>query len=242
MIIDYYSYSSKGDRAYNEDYVRWSVKNEKACFVLNDGLGGHGKGDVAAKTVAESIIRSFEDNDNTHSFFHYAYTKAERELEEIQINSMEKYSMKTTSVSLLIDGENASWCHIGDSRLYYFQKGTLIQRTMDHSVPQMLVYAGEIRDEDIRFHEDRNRLLKAMGNNWEDFEATLSETKRVKKGQDFLLCTDGFWEYITEDDMTAYLHKSRTAREWIEKMADHVAKRGEGRNRDNASVIAVRLL
>ena len=71
--------------------------------------------------------------------------------------------MKTTVVVLHIKNKNARWAHVGDSRLYFFKNKKLIERTLDHSVPQNLVVCKEIKEKDIRYHADRNRLLRVLG-------------------------------------------------------------------------------
>ena len=146
--------------------------------------------------------------------------------------------MKTTAVVLCID-EMIRWCHVGDSRLYYFKKKKLIQRTLDHSVPQMLVYAGEIKEKEIRNHPDRNRLLRVMGMEWTSNSYTLSDPVEKTGEQAFLLCSDGFWELIVEKEMQKCLKKAKTPEEWLELMKQIILKNGSNRDMDNFSAVAV---
>lgn len=67
------------------------------------------------------------------------------------------------------------WGHVGDSRLYYFKNGKIVKRTLDHSVPQMLVARGEIDEKEIRHHPDRNRLVRVMGMEWDEPKYQVSE-------------------------------------------------------------------
>ena len=71
--------------------------------------------------------------------------------------------MRTTIVLLVADPQPARWGHVGDSRLYHFRGGRIINQTKDHSVPQALVNSGEIKPEEVRFHEDRHRLAPGPG-------------------------------------------------------------------------------
>lgn len=103
-----------------------------------------------------------------------------------QKETREYADMKTTMVLLLISGNRAYWGHIGDSRLYYFKKNKMITRTLDHSVPQMLVNTGEIKEKDIRGHEDRSRLLRVVGSPWMNGHAyDISEGIDLNKSQVF---------------------------------------------------------
>ena len=112
-------------------------------------------------------------------------------------------------------------------------------RTLDHSVPQMLVNIGEIDEDEIRNHPDRNRLLRVMGAEWETPQYQYSEKIPLKKGQAFLLCSDGFWELITEKMMIRFLRRADSVDEWLDTMMDYVEEKGKEKNMDNYSAIAV---
>ena len=117
--------------------------------------------------------------------------------------------MKTTVVMLCVSGNNAYWTHVGDSRLYFFRKGKLVLHTKDHSIPQMLVAAGEIKEKNIRRHPDRNKLLRVMGTDWEEPQYAVSDPIELQEGDAFLLCSDGFWENIVEKQMQKCLKKQK---------------------------------
>ncbi|MBR5969549.1 MAG: serine/threonine-protein phosphatase [Lachnospiraceae bacterium] len=240
-MMDYHLYSITGDRDYNEDYVTADVSESRSCFVVCDGLGGQGKGDQAARLVAESIQRSFREDYVPDGFFEKAVTDAEQELMRQKHLRGLKREMMTTLVSLVIDGNRARCCHAGDSRMYYFTDGVLIRRTMDHSVPQMLANSGEIREKKIRFHPDRNRLLKVLGTDWDGMEAEVSDEMSTGAGTSFLLCTDGFWECVDERIMQKLLRKTKTAGEWVEQMGAYARKHAIAGKMDNASAIGIRI-
>ena len=147
--------------------------------------------------------------------------------------------MKTTLVILHVGEERIWWGHIGDSRLYYFQNRKLQKRTLDHSVPQMLVAAGQLKEKQIRNHPDRNRLLRVLGVDWDSPKYQLAEPEARGGRQAFLLCSDGFWELIDEKKMQHCLKKSGSPAQWLQMMEQIVEKNGQGRNMDNYSAIAV---
>ena len=150
--------------------------------------------------------------------------------------------MKTTLVVLWVGNRQIRWGHIGDSRLYRFQRGifgTKIFRTFDHSVPQMLVAAGTIKEKEIRHHEDRNRLLRVMGIEWDSPRYELGSIKPARKGQAFLLCSDGWWEWIEEEGMKKTLQEASCVGDWMESMEKEVRNHGKGSEMDNFSAIGV---
>lgn len=147
--------------------------------------------------------------------------------------------MKTTVTCLVLRGETAKFAHIGDSRIYYFEKGKYVMRSQDHSVPQMLVKRGEIAEKDIRRHEDRSLLLRVMGTEWDGPKYQVVEGITLTKRSSFLLCSDGFWELIDEKMMCKTLKKAANPQEWLDSMEKNVLENGKGTNMDNYSAIAV---
>lgn len=245
MLIDFAVLSDRGERPVNEDCVGTASLENKHIFVLADGLGGHSNGEIASRLVTEKIIEFLTDeNAEKETFLEDAFLHAQKKLLEEQKKHGASNEMKTTAVVLFIDGGQVSFGHIGDSRLYLIRKGKIVSRTLDHSVPQMLAISGEIREKDIRHHEDRNRLLRAMGNDWnpERPEYRIDEKNlSIDKNNCFLLCSDGFWEWITEKQMQRVLKKNLSAENQLRKMTDIVLKNGKGKKMDNYSAILVKI-
>ena len=114
-----------------------------------------------------------------------------------------------------------------------------MKRTLDHSIPQMLVASKEIKESDIRNHPDRSMLVKVMGIEWEKPLFELMKPIPLRKCQAFLLCSDGFWELINEDEMCKCLEKAVNVDHWLQMMNDIVQSNGINVNMDNNSAIAV---
>ena len=240
-MIKYKVLTNIGNREKNEDSVGILENDGMYCFVLADGLGGHGKGEVASQTVVEEILTYFDNNGNDEEFIANAIQNAQDSILEEQKNDRKLSDMKTTVVVLTIQDGIARCGYVGDSRLYHFRKNKLAYRTLDHSVPQMLVAAKEIKEKDIRNHSDRNRLLRVIGMNWETPKYELATAISIddKKKHAFLMCSDGFWELIDEKNMIACLKKSTSVEEWIDLMEQEIVINGKDTNMDNYSAIGV---
>ena len=239
-MITYTVFTDRGGREVNEDSARVFEKDGKKCLVLCDGLGGHGKGEVASALVVEAdgqIFNSAQKIDE--DFLRSAFQLSQEALIDEQIRQDAKTDMKTTAVAMYIDGNKVQWGHVGDSRLYAFAKNKVKLRTLDHSVPQMLVFAREIKEKQIRNHPDRNRLLRVMGIEWEKPMYELAEQTQLEKYQAFLLCSDGFWELIDEKQMCKLLKNSSTVEEWMQAMVEVIKQNGIGKNMDNYTAIAL---
>ena len=241
--MEYSIVSNVGDRDCNEDYASGILaegkKRQSGLFLLADGLGGHGKGEIASQFVVHSCMEYFFQSNISDNLIERSIEHANDGLLYLQRVQNVETEMKTTLVVLRIEEEKIYWAHVGDSRLYYFYKDKLITRTLDHSIPQMLALAGRIKERDIRNHPDRNKLLRVMGTDWEKPQYVVSDfVKRMDK-QAFLLCSDGFWENIMEREMVKCLKKSKNAEQWIKAMNEIEQKRGQGLDMDNNTALAV---
>lgn len=232
--------TDKGGRTKNEDSVKhYYMAGSCGCWVVADGLGGHAAGEVASAVAAESIVERFShfpslDTESIRECFNYALNR----ILNIQQEEPRLKSMRTTAVGLFTDCSRLTWAHIGDSRLYFFRDGKLYFQTKDHSVSQACVAAGEITTDQIRFHEDRSKLLKVLGTD-EKLKLEIHRPPVIpENGDAFLLCSDGFWEYVLESEMENELLKSENPEIWISRLTELLLGRVEGEY-DNFSAIAV---
>lgn len=226
----------------NQDAVGGAEVPPLVLRVLADGLGGHARGEEAAALVVERCCALFREAPSLDAGAaealvrgaHESLVRAEGDGDGARGNGM-----RSTLVLLMTDGASARWAHVGDSRLYHFRGGRVLQRTRDHSVPELLVRAGDIRDNEIRGHPDRSRLLQALGQPGE-LRVAESERVAVARGDAFLLCSDGWWEGVSGDEMSASLEQAAGPEEWLRSMLDHLdARRGCTDPMDNFTATGV---
>ena len=210
--------SEPGTYATNEDSAIVATANGHWMLALADGLGGHQRGEVASRLAVTRAVELFHEAPSVEAPALVALIQgAHRALKEPRPDSAEN-DLRTTFILLISDGATARWAHVGDSRLYLFQGGAVAARTRDHSVPEMLHRAGEIRDSEIRRHPDRGRLIQALGQDGEP-RPTVSDAHILQEGEAFLLCSDGWWENVSDEEMERSLEASAGPQQWLEHMA-----------------------
>ena len=231
--------SRKGGRAVNEDAAGKLTKNGVTCVAVADGLGGHNAGEVASKTALGAFLNSFSQKP---VFSAQRMTECfEAAHEAVRGKSMtdpDYIGMSSTLTALMIKGGRALWCHVGDSRLYRFRSGRIAEVTEDHSLAFRDFMNGVIEYDDIRRSRAQNKLTNAVGLFIGDMK--VSEIRREDRDTDFLLCTDGWWEYVTEDDMESTLSGSANSREWLERMLGlRESRAAEGSDNYTAAAVAL---
>ncbi|MBK1646681.1 serine/threonine protein phosphatase [Thiocapsa imhoffii] len=228
-----------GARANNEDAYGVREDDDGGVWVVADGLGGHGGGEVAARIAVETLLGALDPGAGLGSVDLMAVlTDAAGAIRARQRAEPALSGMRTTVVVLASDGEHALWAHLGDSRLYWFRAGRILVQTEDHSVPQALVRAGELAPEAVRFHEDRNRLLRTLGDEKPLRPGIPEAPLALVDGDACLLCSDGFWESVTEAEMEVSLAKAGDPGQWLTLMEKCLRGRTHP-GQDNYTALAI---
>ncbi len=232
MNIDASYYSAVGGRKNNEDFVSLIEGCNQLVAIVADGLGGYDSGEVASRLATTTINNCLHNMPLSESLLLDSVEKANMSiLEQNQENKM-----KTTISIVWIEENNCLFATVGDTRVYHFRNGTIKFQSTDHSVSQMAVLMGEIDAMQIRGHKDRNKLIRVLGSK-EKVKVDLTSSS-LEQGDALLLCSDGFWENITEQEMIGLLNSSKSSQDWLKKMRA-LLERVMPENNDNHSAIAL---
>lgn len=239
MIFDEYEYTNRGGRSYNEDSVGARESGESGIFVVADGLGGHRFGKDASDCVRDTLLEEWKPEEPDRSKWMKEIIE-EANTRVLAIQREKQSVLKSTVAVLAIDGDKAVWANVGDSRLYYFHKSQRHAVTEDHSVSYKKYKAGEITREQISRDEDQSCLLRSIGGK-ERYEPDIHLCDvPLEAGDAFLLCSDGAWEYLKEEEMLIDLLKSENAREWAELLLLRMMPRIDEEN-DNLTLLTLLL-
>jgi serine/threonine protein phosphatase PrpC len=217
------SFTHFGGRDYNEDSIgECEAFGAVRLFMLADGAGGQGGGDVASKTAIEAARAVFLGLPVfSPETLRLCMEKADEAVVARQKTESRLAKMASTFVALMINYERrqALLGNLGDSRCYIFRDGQVIAQSYDHSLVQRFIDAGLYPAEKLRQHPRRNVLYASLGANSEEIAPyLLSVPIELQPGDGALLCSDGVWELL-DDTTLAELHRSSETLEiWRDKL------------------------
>lgn len=230
-----------GRRHSNQDRTGFAYATHRVLLVVADGMGGHPRGELAAQIAVERVLEHFADwaregDLDPESMLCGALDAAHRAIcERARQERLWDYP-RTTCTACVVLGEAATWCHVGDSRLYFVRGGAVLATTRDHSGAWLLVERGIIEPDEARVHPDRNFVYNCLGGEIApDIEMSRPVTLAI--GDRIMLCSDGLWSPVTNDEIAAALapDASPTALEALLREAEGRA----GAYADNLSYVAL---
>ena len=242
MKADIFAISRRGGRTHNDDYCGYIKARSGLFLALADGLGGYAGGQTASRiavTAALSVAANSKKDDDPEIILSKAMQAAQLSVIDRQKDNPEISHMRTTMTAMSIKSSGkANYAHVGDSRIYIFRNDDIYRRTLDHSVPQLLVNSGKIKEDNIRSSKNRNQLLHSLGDK-RDNEIEYAPDCILEAGDAILMCSDGFWQYVYEGDILAMLKWAPTAKRWVLRMEDLLQDATFNKNNDNYSALAV---
>jgi serine/threonine protein phosphatase PrpC len=241
MSVDLAVLSNAGGREVNEDAIGYCSAGSFCCCVLSDGAGGHGSGDIAAQVVVRTVLEAFRETPGASAETVLQLLDAANRAVVAEQQKVEaQRDMRATVAILLLDlaNQSAIWGHVGDSRVYGFSHGNLCVQTRDHSVVQSMVDAGYLPPESVRTNPKRSVLTAAMGDAAGCSPAVAEAPLALTGDEVFLMCSDGFWEYVDESVLTAELGQAVAPEPWLRALEAELLRAARP-DHDNYSAIAV---
>lgn len=225
-----------GGRKENQDSAGIKETQLGYLVVVCDGMGGMQGGSTASQLAVKTILETVASADkqsNPSMTLIKAIRNANMAIIEEGQKNPELHGMGTTVTALLLTHYSAITAYIGDSRIYQLRDGKKIFRTFDHSMVFEMVKKKVISEEQARLSAQSNVILKALGIN-PDIEIEITE-RPYQKGDKFILCTDGFWGAMPEEEFIRHLSEKSPINKILESTANIVESigRNSGSEYDN---------
>lgn len=204
---------------------------ESALWIVADGMGGLGFGEVASAITTFTVARHIQEGHGVNQ----AIEAAHKCIKEYAQTDGMGTDMGTTIVLLLSQGSLYNIFWVGDSRAYLFDHG-LRQVTVDHSLVQSLIDQGELTVEEAALDPRKNAVTRALGVQGLDAVRADSISDKWRPGQKILLCSDGLTDCVSDKDIEEVLGGTGTDQEMVDELIDRALAGG---GKDNVTIIIV---
>lgn len=223
MIIQYRTFSECGPRYKNEDTVSYVLmpEQQRALFVLCDGMGGHRNGDIASQTVASAICNYWRGNPKRKDCSKKIIDACT--VAKVGLEKRPQVEMGTTMVLAALEDGIVRIAHCGDSRCYHFHNWAMSHwHTTDHRA---------ITPEGWEY------VSKGFIQGYDSFTPEINDFA-LSAGDYLLLCSDGLYDCFKTNDLNNLLESSND----IDELCALLLKRGKDEVRDNFSAIIIKVV
>ncbi len=231
----------------NEDsFLYWEpagdgeFRRKGRLAVIADGMGGYEGGQEASRLAVETIRELYDKDprDDPREVLLEAFAKAHERIQSYALRHPELQGMGTTCTALVVRDRQLYFAHVGDSRLYLVRGARILRLTRDHSYVGRLVESGIVRAEDAEKHPQRHILTAALGAGIEVAVDGAERPMTLEDGDDLLLCTDGLWGVVTDEELEMEVSRNAPA-ECCAALVKLALQRG---GPDNITVQVLRVL
>ncbi|MCS7029921.1 MAG: protein phosphatase 2C domain-containing protein [Gloeomargarita sp. SKYG116] len=226
-------------RQRNED--AFYIDPQGRFFMVADGMGGYSGGERASQLTVALVAMYLDTYWGRHQppveAIQRAMMRANEHILAEQAQNPVIKDMGTTLVLLCRgEGQQAWFCHVGDSRLYRLRNHHLEQLTYDHTWVAQAIAAGGLSPAQARSHPWRHLLTQCLGR--EDLEPVSVQSLTLEVGDCYLLCSDGLTEEVLDWQIAAILRRQRSPEWAVQALIDAACQRG---GRDNITAVVVQV-
>lgn len=242
-------------QAYLTGHLEFEASSQDwTVLCVADGMGGMESGEIASEVAVKTVL-----SEAASTFAGCRSISAEEQVQMVKkwaqaanakvCAALEAHQARggTTLICACVVNRRLTMAHVGDCRLYLIQKGEISLLSRDHSLAMAFVLQGEISMAELRQHPDRSKISRSLGERQplpdyfvDTLEAvTGSETLELYSGDALLLCSDGLWEPVTEEDMLKAINSTASN---LKAAADDLLKIALQRGApDNATLVLLRV-
>jgi serine/threonine protein phosphatase PrpC len=246
LQIEHADLSLLGNREENQDRVAIALDDDAAFLAVVDGMGGHADGAAAAEAAIRTMLTEFWDASrplfDPDGFLHLTVGRAHDAVVALGHGLPPEIRPRATCAACIVQGSNAYWAHVGDSRVYLLRGGRVHERTRDHSHVELLLRSGRITEIQAQDHPMRNYVECCIGGDPTLPEMSLGGRRALQPGDVLLLCSDGLWSGLKDEQIGALGQAAgRSLRDSLAELGQ-LAVHNAAPFADNTSAAAVRWL
>ena len=228
-----------GGRPENQDDMGYLDTPLGFLIVVCDGMGGGPGGKTASyivkNEIAGAILECSPQTPRDHAL-KMAAARAHQALEDKMKDDSSLSGMGSTFVAVLLNSQSAVIAHSGDSRCYRLHGKKCLFRTQDHSLVAELVRKKVMTEEDARQSPQANVITRGLGST--NNHVPEIDDIPYKKGDRFVLCTDGIWGAMQHQKLLNVLTRQKDIQKLLSDLSTQVDKIGftKGGGHDNHTI------
>lgn len=237
-------------REHNEDSIYLPL--EERLAIVADGMGGHASGEVASKLAVDTVVEHFKKTAELQSLtwpfkvdrdmraeinrMTTSIMLANLEIHEQAAANPGQKGMGTTVDAIWFLDDAIIIGHVGDSRVYRMHDGELLQVTEDHSLINDYIKMKRVTAEEAENWPQKNVIVRALG--MKDTVQVDIVTETPRKGDVYLLCSDGLTDMVANDQIGHVLRSTRDLDQAVDMLITAANEEG---GVDNITVVLARL-
>jgi serine/threonine protein phosphatase PrpC len=246
LQIEHADLSLIGHREENQDRVAIADADGTVLLAVVDGMGGHADGARAAEVAVRTMLGEFWEASrplfDPDGFLHLTVGRAHEAVVALGQGLPPEIRPRATCALCLVQGSNAFWAHVGDSRVYHLRNGRVFERTRDHSHVELLLRAGRITERQAQGHPMRNYVECCIGGDPALPEMSLSGRRALQPRDVLMLCSDGLWSGVDDEQLGSLGgDPAHSLRESLNELGEF-AVTNSAPYADNTSAAAIRWL
>ena len=223
VIVTWRAITHQGlTRSQNED-AHWvthviegktdTESSSRYIFAVTDGLGGHRGGAIASRMALKAVKEEFHawHGGRADNVVSRAIQKANQNIFCVAQTDPELFQkMQTTLTVVVLENDSLTLGHIGDCRLYRMRDNHIDQLTRDHTMASDMLQMHMISSKQASTHPGRHQLTRSVGG--DPFLNADINRQQVRQGDTYLLCSDGLWSELTDEEIRSALEETDVSR------------------------------
>lgn len=239
--MEYFALTDIGKvRNKNQDQAVTAINGKDQILgLVCDGMGGHKAGEIASHVVEDHVLTCFKgnppfiDDEEVESWLMDTVLEAHQIVKRMANMNEDTKGMGTTVAIAVVMDDDVYICHVGDSRIYLYDKNSIEQVTKDHTLVNELIDRGAISKEEGRNHRQKNVLMQAIG---ADMDIVPDINKVALHGRSVLVCSDGLYNNLSDHEILDILYKDDLVHNKVHELINQANEHGGS---DNIAVVLI---